>query len=619
MEDIDSSPTSPNPRKRAASDEDSPEKKLLNLKGTQFMMPTPPDTDQSSNASPTCNNEDTTGQASPAASSSALSSVEVVLSNPVQSSNATIDLTPNVTAASSSGPPPKKRRKLTPAEKEQQRKEKEAKEAEKVEQRARKDEEKRKRAEDREAKKRNKELDEERKAQDQMKKERAQMRIGAFWKPAAPAKESTAEDGADNAFDSARRKSMSLEPFDAVADQIRKSESPIKGTPPPVAGKNTPAKLVVSDYRKHFLPFQLQLYSSLAPFRTHVDLEGAQEAFDRAVNDLTLREKYDLGLVDSYASLGRQFADEGQEARGLPLPNVRQLIEQVQGLAQQPIDLTNDTPTRNPLEALQVVSLRHIEFERDVRPPYFGTYSKIRSPRASRKLRRNPFKRTREDTDYDYDSEQEWVPPEEGDEDILEDEEDEVESVGDANEMDGFLDDEDDALKSKRKMVTGDLLPTSTGLCWENESGKIISSIEGDTPLKSMHSMRMGVLLPGFSGKVLDPFSSAYWHAESTTAPQVLAVPAAEPSVAQANGLMAPPRPPLQPRPNSNGTLDRILVGASEGEKGPITSVSATQGSKGSRKPPPKTLGKEDMEEFKEAVVNSPLSKADLMKGLKAR
>ena len=53
--------------------------------------------------------------------------------------------------------------------------------------------------------------------------------------------------------------------------------------------------------------------------------------------------------------------------------------------------------------------------------------------------------------------------------------------------------------------------------------------------------------------------------------------------------------------------------------KGPITSVAATQGSKVSRKATPKTLSKEDLDEFKEAVVGSQLGKADLMKGLKAR
>jgi chromatin assembly factor 1 subunit A len=62
-------------------------------------------------------------------------------------------------------------------------------------------------------------------------------------------------------------------------------------------------------------------------------------------------------------------------------------------------------------------------------------------------------------------------------------------------------------------------------------------------------------------------------------------------------------------------------VGAAQGEKRPINSVasSAAQGEKRGRKAAPKTLSKEDMDEFKDAVVGSQLGKLELCKGLKAR
>ncbi|KAK3060226.1 hypothetical protein LTR53_020183, partial [Teratosphaeriaceae sp. CCFEE 6253] len=92
----------------------------------------------------------------------------------------------------------------------------------------------------------------------------------------------------------------------------------------------------------------------------------------------------------------------------------------------------------------------------------------------------NPFSRTRTDTDYHYDSEAEWEEPEEGDDDVG-DEEEEAESLtGDADEMDGFLDDENDPAKNRRKLVTGDLQPNSTGMCWEDAVGTITQSIEGE-------------------------------------------------------------------------------------------------------------------------------------------
>jgi chromatin assembly factor 1 subunit A len=650
MEDIDSSPAqTPNPRKRAAADENdgSPATIPLNLKGTQFVMPTPPDTDHSSNVS--ANNDDNSQRASPSPSSSALSSVDVVDVDAKESgsgTNTTLAGSATAAACSNSGPPPAKRRKLTPAEKQQRQQEKEAKAVEKAEQKAQKeeekkakdeekrqkaeerdekkrvkDEEKRKLAEEREAKKREREMEEERKAQEKLKMERSQMRLGAFFqKPATPVKQD--ETGGPKGG-SARRKSLSLEPFDAVADEIRRSQSPTKSSFPPKAAQTLlqPSPLGVSksaepDYRKYFLPFHLRPNCTLAADDRPKVTDEDQNAFDMQLCDPSISEKYDLGLVESYASLERQFANERKAARGFAYTPVRTLVERIHGSLQQPIDLTKDRKPSNPREALQDVSLRYLEFAEDVRPAYFGTYSKAVSPRTSSKLRRNPHTRARKDTDYGYDSEAEWEEPEEG-EDLLEDEDDEADSQGDADEMDEFLDDEEDALKNKRKQITGDLVPSSTGLCWEDSSGKIMPSLEGGSPGPSMKGMRMGYLVSGFSGATIDPFSTAYWQNEPAKDSKPMT--STQPVVERSNGFLAPPRPPLQPRLNGNGTLNHMLVGAAEGEKGPITNVASTQGSKSGRKPVPKTLSTEDMQEFKEAVVNSPLSKADLLKGLKAR
>ena len=645
MEEIDSSPVSPNPRKRAAPDEDLLENKPLNLKGTQFMMPTPPDTDQSSNASPICNNASSAREVSPAPSSTTLSSADIISNNGLQIP--TTDSTSNALAASGSAAPPKKRRKLTPTEKEEQRKEKEAKDAvkaaekarkdaekaaEKVrkdEERARKDEEKRikdeakrKKAEENEAEKRAKDLKKEEEAQKKLKKEQNQMRLGVFFqKPATPARECDTHGGDEAPFSTARGRSLSLEPFDAVADQIRRSESPCKRAAPPVTTKSTPAKPAVSDYRKYFLAFELKSHSTMPCPLVTADLESEQEAFDLELNDPSLREKYDLGLAESYASLERQFALQRQSARGLPLPNMRRLWERIHGSVEEAIDLTGENLPLNPLEALQAASRRHIEFSRDVRPAYFGTYTKIRSPGATRRLSRNPFRRTRPDTDYDYDSEAEWDEntPDEGEgEELLDEDDDEAESQADAHEMDEFLDDEDDAPKNKRKLLTGDLVPSSTGLCWEDESGCILPSIEEGSQFKAMHDMRIGVLLPGFTGQTIDPYSTAYWESEQPAA-QAPSAPKTEQAVSTTNDSMPPPRAPLQTRPNSNGTLDHLFASNVEGGERPTTGLTPAQTPKTTRKPNPKPLSKEDMEEFKGFVVGSTASKADILKELKAR
>lgn len=633
MEDIDSSPISPNPRKRAAPGEDTPGKKPLNLKGTQFVMPTPPDTEESSNASPSSNEQRKEG--SPVPSISTMTSVEIVGSNAVGASTQ---------ADSGSKPPPAKRRKLTQAEKEREKAEKEAKAKEKAEQKARKEEEKRaqdeikrQKAEEKEAKKREKELEEQRKADAKLKKERSQMRLGVFFgaKSATPGK-SPAPTGLENGG-SARRKSLSLEPYEAVADQlptpVRRSASPTKGAPPQPGEEQQPSapptitKPKIPDYHRYFLPFELPSHSTLAPTYSIPNPDDQaywQGEFEREVRDPSIQEMMDLGLVEEAAVTDHKFSTENT-ARGIRLPNVRALVDQIQGTSQQPIDLTVDNPVPSqqvqPLGTLQDVPRRYLHFEEDVRPAYFGTYTKIRSPRSTRRLMLNPFSRTRRDTDYDYDSEAEWEEPEEGDEDLADDE-DEAESTGEPDEMDGFLDDEEDALKSKRKMITGDLQPSCTGLCWENDKNTIVRSIEiqaedgsmeesklHGTP-KEMSGMRIGFLLPNLSAiQTIDPFSSAYWAAE-------MAPPDVPITFSTSTTNLA--RPPLQER-HANSPSTQPLLGAAEGEKGPITTLAATQAPKKGPKAPPKQLPKEDLEGFKEAVVGSPLGKVELCKGLKAR
>lgn len=649
MEAIDSSPAEINPRKRAAPDEDSPAKRPLNLKGTQFTMPTPPDTDQSSNASPTVDNA-AARDVSPAPSCTTLSSIETMSSMPPPTSTDAAGQTSSAPTTSTPGQPPKKKRKLTPSEKIEQLREKEAKaaekaaekaqkeaekarkEAEKAEEKARKDEEKvrkdeekrvkdeekRKKAEEREAVKREKEHKEEVKVQEKLKKERAQMRLGAFFqKPITPAK-----DGADEAtFGRARRKSLSLEPFDAVADQIRRSESPCKDAARSVSVVNTPAKPVVPDYHRYFLPFQLQTYTSMAAPAIPIDLDAAQDMFDQEIGESSTG--HDSIPVHSSSVLERHFTLERQISRGRHLSRIRKLFDQIHGRSQQPVDPTTDELPSHPMSELQSVSRRHIAFESDVRPAYFGTYTKIDSPRVARQLARNPFTKARTDTDYDYDSELEWEEPEEG-EDLLDEDDDEAESQGDVHEMDEFLDDEDDSLKSKRKVVTGDLVPTHSGLCWEDDSRHLVASVEGDQPLQiALRGMRMGILLPGLKGSTIDPFSKSYWQGEQpsmeTTAPAPVATSKTEPSI-PSDELMPPPsRAPLQPRLNSNGTLDHLFTGTADGSSKATKAPASTQASKPGRKPLPKTLSKEDMDEFKGFVVGSHANKADLLKELKTR
>lgn len=625
VDDIISSPPSPNPRKRAAPERDSPSKKPLNLKGDQFIMPTPPDTD---NSSPTNNND---RAASP--ESSALSSVDDSTEGTTPGSttkHAAQEATPTATAQ-----PPAKRRKLTLAEKAEKERLKAVKEREKAELKAKKeeekarkeeekvrkdeekrfkDEEKRKKAEEKEAKKREKDLEKERAEQAALKKQQSQMRLGAFFqKPSTPIKQDDTGAAVEGTASSARRKSLSLEPFDAVAEQSRKDKGAGKGTP-------RTEKQAQSDYHKFFLPFELPSHTTLAPtlqFETSQrDADAAQTSFDSELDDPSLREKYDLGLISSYASMEAHFASERVQ-RGIPVQSVADLINRMNGTCQRPIDLTGEAAAEQSIDALRKLPMRHLHFAEDLRPAYYGSYTKLRSSRAAAKLSRNPFARERKDTDYDYDSEAEWEEGEEGGEDILSDGEDDAESQGDAEDAE-FLDDEEDVLKNKRKPIVTDLIPVSTNLCWQDSAGKLQPSSTNPDPANDLTGMSMGFLLPGLTTTSIDPFSTSYWQPSTQTTSTT--TPSTHPLLST---TMPPPRQPLQSR-NTNTTTppstSMPLVGAAEGMKGPIDSLAATQAaSQKGRKPAPKTLSAEELAAFRDAVVGSGLNKADLSKGLKTR
>jgi len=147
---------------------------------------------------------------------------------------------------------------------------------------------------------------------------------------------------------------------------------------------------------------------------------------------------------------------------------------------------------------------KYLLFAEDVRPPYNGTYTKNPTSSGLRKGRK-PFDRALPGVNYDYDSEAEWVADEEGEELLSEDEEDKESEVGDS--LDDFLDDEEDVGLKHGGMAV--LIPTNSGMCWEDAFGKTIRL--------DLEEMRIGVLigisfLSGiFNKKILTLFTRGYY------------------------------------------------------------------------------------------------------------
>ena len=269
--------------------------------------------------------------------------------------------------------------------------------------------------------------------------------------PASPAKELVTE--------MVRRKSLSVDSSDIPTTPLK---LPLKRE-----------KTKKSDYERKFLPFQPPSYTTCAPvipYPAHHDSD-----FDNVLERVLKSEP----LTQRPPPISSIFAVSKGRSRGLYQPNAREVIESLNGSSQKPIDLESGE-SHLPHDLLKHVTIRHLHFAEDVRPPYVGSYTKRMTPPRYAKLRRNPFKRLRKDTNYDYDSEAEWEEPEEG-EDILSDGEEDDESIGAPDEMEDFLD--EDEAGPKRRLITGDLMPLNTGLCWE---GTRTTNLEPSVDLDGM-------------------------------------------------------------------------------------------------------------------------------------
>ncbi|KAH7135133.1 chromatin assembly factor 1 subunit A-domain-containing protein [Dendryphion nanum] len=496
-------------------------------------------------------------------------------------------------AASATTQQPAKRRKLTQQEKDDQKREKEAKEkakadqkAEREEQKRLKDEEKRKKNEEREEKKRAKDFEQQQKEEDKKKKERSQMKLNSFFAKPKPVTDSSANPAVDTAQPTPSQP-IFLEP---VATDLTDANST------PASPQKSKSK---SDYERVFLPYQPPSHSIIAPYNALWADPVKRAAAKSRLDNLASRANVSTGPVslESFKSLVGP-----PRPRGLNIIPLRKIIECLEGTSNDPIDLTKGDASKElaePLEILKRIPMKYLHFHKDVRPPYYGTYTVPYSDKESAKLARNPFSQTRQDTDYDYDSEAEWQEPEEGDEDLDTEGEDDLSDDGD-DDMEGFLDDEDEA-QVKRRLISSDLVPVSTGLCWEDDKGVSTANDGSGAISTEFKDFRMGFLLQSESMSI-DPFSTAYWAPDPALVAKSSTTTSKEGS---ANGLMQPPRIPLTQRP-INGLLNPKNGGST---------VTASKPAK----PQKRMVPAEQLSAFKSEIAGSDLTKIALVEALKKK
>ncbi|KAJ2893854.1 putative chromatin assembly factor 1 subunit a protein [Zalerion maritima] len=191
--------------------------------------------------------------------------------------------------------------------------------------------------------------------------------------------------------------------------------------------------------------------------------------------------------------------------RGKSHPSVKKLMKGLfegSGSFNSPVDLTKSgkNPAEAVAETLKTIPYKVIAFKQDVRPPYRGTITSETSS-TLKKLAKKPLSRSLSQLDYDYESEAEWYDDGEGDD--LDSGSDDEEDVDAEDDFDGFLDDSEDVGPHSRLPHKGDLVPESTGICFEDETSM--------GPVAKAYKYRMEFILDVNPHHGIDPFSTAYW------------------------------------------------------------------------------------------------------------
>ena len=242
----------------------------------------------------------------------------------------------------------------------------------------------------------------------------------------------------------------------------------------------TPQKHQTSDYEREFKTFFTPSYTRLAPPNRYSKVKNDSAHVRRTVDE---GMEFNLEVPALVKSDGKPTSKDLSQLfpkKILRYPpqaySVRDIMKEVDGTTSHPIDLTGQhsrESVKSPLHLLAKVPMKSLKFAEDVRPPYIGTYTRLRDARSISHLARNPCKRGLPDTNYDYDSEAEWEEPVEG-EDLVSEGEEEADDDDDGDEMAGFLDDEgstDAARTVRRRPVLGNQEPVCSGIYWETPEG----------------------------------------------------------------------------------------------------------------------------------------------------
>ncbi|KAL1924298.1 uncharacterized protein VTP21DRAFT_7333 [Calcarisporiella thermophila] len=201
-------------------------------------------------------------------------------------------------------------------------------------------------------------------------------------------------------------------------------------------------------FNREFPPFHVKQHVSVAPINRFYRDVAAEMDKNLASSQPDLTEipqvcEESLKYLQDFKS---RLPPSVLRKRGVPVKKISDVL----GLSvpnRRPQESDSDmmvydleTPTvstsQEPESVTQLYKMKLLQFYEDVRPPYFGTWTK-----SSKHIsQRRPHNKDPDQLDYEYDSEAEWERDEEGEELKSEDEEDEeATSQQDEEEQDDWL------------------------------------------------------------------------------------------------------------------------------------------------------------------------------------
>ena len=320
------------------------------------------------------------------------------------------------------------------------------------------------------------------------------------------------------------------------------------------------------EYERLFQPFFLQSHTTLGSWnnftRDEDSLQHARSGLDNTLGSSNSTTVENQSRPEPSSLTNLLHIAPVARYRRRPQKTAKDLVAEIHGTAQNPVDLTSSKATQTPLRHLKALPVKYLKFWEDVRPAYIGTRTQLPAGLTAMQLGRRSCKRANTLLDYDYDSEAEWEPLGEG-EDLNSEGEDDLEEEDDGDDMNDFVVDEG-TLEVKKQPFVVAKEQTSTGVCWEDSSGKSRTAIGDELPSTDMQQYKLEMIAGMYAAKSdsiklttewldhpmlpIDPHSSAYWS--STTVKQ---------TVTTSSLGMDPPRVPLNAINRTNLNLPNTL------------------------------------------------------------